>query len=571
MSKRAAQGGAAPKKPRFQPFRKAKEFLSQDVWDVEPFGLPRARRWVVRMLRMFQLIARGFRHDECVLHASSLTFVSLLSFVPVLAIALSMARAFGDVDGLRDRIKTGIRDWAETGSPKEEVQSSKSEDPSSKSEGQSTKEQVQSPNSKVQNPQYEGQSPKSQDQESDDVRNTQTSPSAGGMTSDTERETSDPHPALSLVDSDERAAMMGHQAEEAAGHEVTVERIEKMIDNLFERIEKLNFGALGGIGVVFLLWTVISVIGQVESAFNRVWGVVEQRPLYRKFTDYLSVVVVVPLLLTAASTIPATSMISRLASAGGMEAAVSASTRLMRSLGTLALLTLSLTFALRFIPNTKVRLGAAFWGGVVAAIGLAVWLRICLTFQIGLAKYNTFFGSFAVVPILLFWVYISWIILLFGAEFSFEIQNADTYRVEGSSAGASARTRLLVALDLLAAAGRAVRHGDGLLRLADWAGGHHVSVRLVNGVVGSLVREGLLVETAGGSGVYAARFDPGAFTAADAVRAFLDDGNAPSTVGFRTPSASPFTASFDTGLSSILPSLVADLPDDALLVPPPKP
>ena len=528
MSKRAAQSGAAPKKPRFQAIQKAKEFLSQDVWDVEPFGLPRARRWVVRMLRMFQLIARGFRHDECVLHASSLTFVSLLSFVPVLAIALSMARAFGDVDGLRDRIKEGIRDWAETGRPTEEVQVSESD-------VQGSGDDVPSQGAEAPNP---GDGPK---------------------------------PLLELVDSDERAAMMGHQAEEAAGHEVTVERIEKMIDNLFERIEKLNFGALGGIGVVFLLWTVVSVVGQVESAFNRVWGVVEQRPLYRKFTDYLSVVVVVPLLLTAASTIPATSMISRLASAGGMEAAVSASTRLMRSLGTLALLTLSLTFALRFIPNTKVRLGAAFWGGVVAAIGLAVWLRICLTFQIGLAKYNTFFGSFAVVPILLFWVYISWIILLFGAEFSFAIQNADTYRVEGSSAGASARTRLLVALDLLAAAGRAVRRGDGLLRLADWAGGHHVSVRLVNGVVGSLVREGLLVETAEGSGVYAARFDPGAFTAADAVRAFLDDGNAPSTVGFRTPSASPFTASFDTGLSSILPTLVADLPGDALLVPPPKP
>ena len=541
MSKHAVQGGAAPRKPRLQAIQRAREFLAQDVWDVEPFGLPRARRWGVRSLRMFQLIARGFRHDECVLHASSLTFVSLLSFVPVLAIALSMARAFGDVDGLRDRIKEGIRDWAETGSPKSEVQISKSE--------------VQSPKSDV-------ESPKSDVVTTSDP-NSQTSDSGPG--------TSNLSSPLALIDGDERAAMMGHQAEEAAGHEVTVERIEEMIDNLFERIEKLNFGALGGIGVAFLLWTVISVIGQVESAFNRVWGVVEQRPLYRKFTDYLSVVVVVPLLLTAASTIPATSMISRLVSAGGMEAAVSVSTRLMRSLGTLALLTLSLTFTLRFIPNTKVRLGAAFGGGVVAAIGLALWLRICLTFQIGLAKYNTFFGSFAVVPILLFWVYISWIILLFGAEFSFAIQNADTYRVEGSSAGASARTRLLVALDLLAAAGRAVRHGDGLLRLADWPGGHRVSVRLVNGVVGSLVRQGLLVETVEGSGVYAARFDPGAFTAADAVRAFLDDGNAPSTVGFRTPSASPFTASLDAGLSSILPSLVADLPGDALLVPPPTP
>ena len=537
MSKRA--GNAKPK-PRLKAIARAREFLAQDVWDIEPFGLPRARRWLVRALRMLQLIARGFRHDECVLHASSLTFVTLLSFVPVLAIALSMARAFGDVDGLRDRIKTGIRDWAETG-PSVSVTAA---------------------------PAVPGAGVAATAADTGDVP-----PPVDGDKSDSPAaspESGAAAPALALVDEDDRVAMMGHQAEEAVGHEVTIDRIEEMIDNLFERIEKLNFGALGGIGVVFLLWTVIGVVGQVESAFNRVWGVVEQRPLYRKFTDYLSVVVVVPLLITAASTIPATSMISRLISAGGMQS-VSASTRLMRSLGMLSLLTLSLTFALRFIPNTKVRLGAAFGGGVVAAIGLAVWLRICLTFQIGLAKYNTFFGSFAVVPILLFWVYVSWIILLFGAEFSFAIQNADTYRMESSSTRASARTRLLVALDLLAAVGRAVRHGDGLLRLSDWTSGHRVSIRLVNDVLGGLARQGLLVETTAGSGVFAARFDPGTFTVADAVRAYLDDGNAPTTVGFRAAPTSPLSSSFDAGLTSILPKLVADLPNDALLAALPTP
>ena len=523
MSGRPAE---VPPKPRFSGLRRAREFLAQDVWDVELFGLPRARRWVVRTLRMFQLIARGFRHDECVLHASSLTFVTLLSFVPVLAIALSMARAFGDVDGVRDRIKTAIRDWAEA----PEVQEAGI--PETRETGMPAPRDAGEPESR------EAAPPVAED---------------GG------------NALAALIADEEKAAMMGHQAEEAAGHEMTVERIETMIDNLFERIEKLNFGALGGIGVAFLLWTVIGVIGQVESAFNRVWGVVEQRPLYRKFTDYLSVVVVVPLLLTAASTIPATSMISRLVTAGGLPAPEAVSTRLMRSVGMLSLLTLSLTFALRFIPNTKVRLGAAFGGGAAAAVGLAAWLRICLTFQVGLAKYNTFFGSFAVVPILLFWVYVSWIILLFGAEFSFAIQNADTYRMESSSTNASARARLLVALDLLATVGRAVRRGDGLLRLSAWRHGHRVSVRLVNDVLGGLVRQGLLVETAADSGVFAARFDPATFTVADAVRSFLDDGNAPSTVGFRPSAASPLAGSFDAGLASILPSLVADLPDGELL------
>lgn len=516
-------------------FDRARTFLQQDVWDIEIDALTRARRNVVRTVRVLQLVLRGFHRDECVLHASSLTFMTLLSFIPVLAIALSMARSFGDPTMLRDYLKENLREWITGGpsigllSPEAEAPSPAPEDPDPASEA---------PDPGAETPDLE-----------DEVR-------------DTESETPDLATDIALA----RSALTGQPDESAAENAMTIERIEEMIDTAFERIERLNFGALGGIGVAFLLWTVISVLGQVEAAFNRVWGVTEQRSLYRKFTDYLSVVVVVPLLLTAASTIPATSLLSRIAAAaGGATTAVSFPLRAVRGFGMLALMTLSLAFVLRFIPNTKVRLWPGVGGGFLVAVAMTIWMRICLNFQIGLAKYSAFFGSFAVVPLLLFWVYVSWIILLTGAEFSFGLQNADTYRMEGDSAGVSPRTRLIVALDLLAAAARAVAQGDGLLRVAEWNQGHRIPVRFVNDVVAMLVRRGFLVETASESGEFAVRFDTEKTTVADALRALLDDGDAPASVGVRPGAESPFSERLDQALAAALHTRLVDLGGAQLL------
>lgn len=494
--------------PKQSSFQKVRSFLQKDVWDIEITALTSARRLLVRSVRVLQLVLNGFRRDECVLHASSLTFMTLLSFIPVLAIALSMARAFGDPNLLRDRAKEGLREWV-LGAEEPRIE------------------------------------------EAADVESV---PAASDETA------SDDAEAVVLLGEGERAAMMGMLRPEEGGDPLTLERLENMIDVAFERINHLNFGALGGIGVALLLWTVISTLSQVEAAFNRVWGVTKQRTLYRKFTDYLSVVVVVPLLLTAASTIPATSLLSRLATAaGGTPTVASFTVRFVRSCGMLALVTLSLAFVLRFIPNTKVRFVPGICGGFIVAIAMTLWMRICLTFQIGLAKYSAFFGSFAVVPLLLFWVYVSWIILLVGAEFSFGLQNADTYRMEGDSRLASLRTRLKIAVDLAASAARAVQQGDGLLRMAEWNQGHRIPVRLVNDVLDLLVRRDMLVETVSGSGEYAVRFDAAKATVASVLLAMLDDGDAPEAVGVHTPATSLVGASLDEKMRESLSTRLVDL------------
>ena len=97
--------------------RAAVRFVNRDVWDLELSAMRGARRSLVRSVRVLYLVARGFRRDECTLHASSLTFMTLLSVVPVLALALSLARAAVDTSELRERAKSAIREFFDADAP----------------------------------------------------------------------------------------------------------------------------------------------------------------------------------------------------------------------------------------------------------------------------------------------------------------------------------------------------------------------------------------------------------------------------------------------------------------------
>ena len=93
-----------------------------------------------------------------------------------------------------------------------------------------------------------------------------------------------------------------------------------------------------------------------------------------------------------------------------------------------ALLALAFAVIHKAVPYTKVRFKSAIYGGLFTAMGFVLWLKLCLSFQIGVAKYSAAFGSFAMVPIILFWVYISWQIILVGAEITYAIQNWKDYK-----------------------------------------------------------------------------------------------------------------------------------------------
>ena len=315
-------------------------------------------------------------------------------------------------------------------------------------------------------------------------------------------------------------------AESAPEGVITEDTLLDLVDKGFDIVEQLNFGTLGGIGLLMLVWTVISVIGNVEQAFNRVWGVSETRPFFRKVTDYLAVVIILPFLAVAASSVPVLAALER--KMASFDAAVGLSRfagfPVFRVLWVLVILSLGFCLVLRGAPNTHVRFRPALAGGFLAAVGFSVWLKLCLKLQIGVAKYSQFFGTFAAVPILLFWVYVSWMILLVAAEVSFALQNADTYHLESGWTAPSQRARTLFAAALLRDLAHDMKEGGGPLDLVAWNRKHRVSVRLVRDVAATLVRAKILAPVEGKHDVYAALVDLQSWTLGDLVRALASDG-----------------------------------------------
>ena len=90
------------------------KFASEDVWDVEVTSLSALRAMGVRSVRVVTLVFKGFKEDECSMHAASLTFSSLMAIVPVLALCLSMARGFGGADTAKNWIQDSVQNWTET-------------------------------------------------------------------------------------------------------------------------------------------------------------------------------------------------------------------------------------------------------------------------------------------------------------------------------------------------------------------------------------------------------------------------------------------------------------------------
>ena len=511
--------------------RRAATFATRDVWDVEVSALRGLHRFLVRLVRTVYLVGRGFRRNEVALRASSLTFVTMLSIVPVLALALSLAKVATDGDHLRHYVKRQVHElvFASAAIPMPNIPGAPATADATTEHAEDTEGQAAEGGTEEHGEDGEGLAADGGTTEhtEDTEKPAAEGEPVGGTSSPSEPnpETDIQHSAFSIQHSS-GADGAGSAAPSAPEGVITEDTLLDLVDKGFDIVEQLNFGTLGGIGLLMLVWTVISVIGNVEQAFNRVWGVSETRPFFRKVTDYLAVVIILPFLAVAASSVPVLAALER--KMASFDAAVGLSRfagfPVFRVLWVLVILSLGFCLVLRGAPNTHVRFRPALAGGFLAAVGFSVWLKLCLRLQIGVAKYSQFFGTFAAVPILLFWVYVSWMILLVAAEVSFALQNADTYHLESGWTAPSQRARTLFAAALLRDLAHGMKEGGGPLDLVAWNREHRVSVRLVRDVAATLVRAGILAPVDGRHDVYAALVDLQSWTLGDLVRALASDG-----------------------------------------------
>ena len=255
------------------------------------------------------------------------------------------------------------------------------------------------------------------------------------------------------------------------GAEITV--------HLIGFVNKMSAGALGSVGLVTLFITVLSLMGTIEEAFNHIWRVKSPRKLARRFSDYLSAILVGPILVFAAVTITATLQNN----------AIVQSLLSLQALGAVILFLLRLvpyitlwgafTFVYMFIPNTHVRLRSAVVGGLVAAV---LWQKVGWGFAVFVAsstRYYVIYSSFAILLLFLLWLHIGWLIVLLGAQVAYAHQHIHFYLGDRELLAQTPAGREKLALHLMLLIGKNFYHGRDPLNVAGIA----AQLRLPAGIV----------------------------------------------------------------------------------------
>jgi len=223
----------------------------------------------------------------------------------------------------------------------------------------------------------------------------------------------------------------------------------ELSDNIIGFVENVKVGVLGSLGLLFLLYTVVSLIQKVESSFNYVWQVGRLRGLAQRFSSYLSVILIGPVLVFAALGLTATAMsnslVQQLMTVEPLGYVLLAMSKLVPYL----LIIAAFSFLYMFIPNTRVKLGPALIGGLVAGV---LWQSSGWAFAAFIAsssKYAAIYSGFAIMILLLIWLYLNWLILLLGAQVAFYMQYPQYMTREPVQLRLSNRLRERLALQIM--------------------------------------------------------------------------------------------------------------------------
>lgn len=282
--------------------------------------------------------------------------------------------------------------------------------------------------------------------------------------------------------------------EHLAGQEQAMERI---LDFSRRLLENTKGGVMAGVGVVMMFWSAIKVLGNIEAAFNAMWDIRKARSWWRKFSDYMALMVFSPILLIVAGS--ATVFIRTQIDAVAAKFAV-ADWLIFLVLAGFKLTPLILIWTLFTVlylvmPNTRVSFKAALAGGMVGGsiFQLAQWAYIA--FQIGVANFNAVYGSFAALPLFFVWVQTSWVLVLFGAELCFAFEHAGTYCRASGCPELSPGERKLLALRIARLVIQNFAAGREPLTIAQIAQELKMPARMVEPLAAELTQRGIFTET----------------------------------------------------------------------------
>ena len=267
---------------------------------------------------------------------------------------------------------------------------------------------------------------------------------------------------------------------------------------IVEFVDRVRGDLLGIVGLVFLIITVVSLIQKVEEACNYVWQVERTRTLARRMTEYLSILLVGPVLMVAAlamiASIASSALVSRIATIEPFGTTL----LLVGKMSPFLLVIFTFTFLYGFVPNTRVQFSSAVVGGVSAGVLWTLTGKLFASFVATSTQYSAIYSGFAIGIVALIWVYLSWLILLLGADVAFYHQNPLALRGGRSTPdpGGAARERLALAIMYLVATDYV--QGKPGWTAATLSARFAMPSRVLGSVQRALHRHGLLLETEDG-------------------------------------------------------------------------
>lgn len=364
-------------------------FLFKDIWQFSNKRTSPLRAFFIKQIKIFIITIKGFMDNKVVLRASSLTYFSLMSVVPIVAMAFGIAKGFG-MDKLLEQ------------------------ELSNKLEGQQ-------------------------------------------------------------------------------------EVLNWIIQFANSMLQRTQGGVVAGVGLILLFYSVMSILGNIEASFNFIWEVKKGRTLFRKFADYLAIMIIAPviIILSSSVTVYITTQIEYILESIKFLGFFSPLIRVFINLIPYVLIWFLFSFIYIVMPNTNVRFGPAILAGMVAGTIFQITQWGYVKFQIGVSSYNAIYGSFAALPLFMLWVQIGWLIVLFGAELSYAAQNFEKYEYELEANQISAGYKKSLSLLVMNFIVKRFSRGEPAPTIDEISGTLEMPSRIVREIINHLHEAGLISKVVG--------------------------------------------------------------------------
>lgn len=303
-----------------------------------------------------------------------------------------------------------------------------------------------------------------------------------------------------------------------------------LIEFVNSYLEHAKSGIILGIGLVFMLYTVVMLTRNVEQSFNDIWHVGNRQNVVRTFTDYIAIFFLVPIIIIIMSGLSL--FLTTLVSQSGWEDYLGSFVQFLLDLVPFLLMWLAFTSLYVYMPNTQVKTKFAIVPGLCAALGMSLLQWFYINAQMFLSNYNAIYGSFAALPLFMLWIQMSWSICLFGAELCYTNQNLEDFSFADGAQTMSHRYKLLLSLLLLGKICRQFEKGGRPYTATELKRETDIPVSVIRDLLYNLTRGNLITEIIGRKSGAESRFQPAVALANITVGSVIDRMEASGTCHF---------------------------------------